>query len=61
METVIASGKIATVEDALGDPWGYTVQHDILGWSLREVQSDFSTLISQHDAVKIIRRQKNLK
>lgn len=58
METVISSGRIATVEDAILDPWSFIVTHSVLGWSLAYTDSDFSTLISGRDAGRVIKAQK---
>jgi hypothetical protein len=57
-EVVENKGRIATVEDALLDPWSFSVSHTVMGWSLAYIDSDFSTLISGRDAGRVIKAQK---
>lgn len=47
---VTQSGRIATVSDALREPQDYEVACNWLGWSLRHIDSDFSTLINDDQA-----------
>lgn len=49
-----SEGLIATVDAALKDADSYVVEHNLLGWGLRHMDSSFTTLISQADALRII-------
>jgi hypothetical protein len=60
MNKVITSGIIATVEDALQDPDSYMVSHGMLGWTLRHIASNFSTLIQQDQALQLIKMQQRM-
>tara|TARA_R110000868_G_scaffold40556_3_gene139842 strand:+ start:453 stop:656 length:204 start_codon:yes stop_codon:yes gene_type:complete len=54
LEVVTSSGRLAAVEDALAKPLDFQVSFDLLGWSLRYTDSDYSTLISADDAVRVV-------
>lgn len=49
--------RIASVEEALKEPDGYEVTHTFLGWSLAHLGGHCSTLISTHDAIRVIGAQ----
>ena len=49
-ETIVMSGRIATIEDALNDVTAYEVVRNYQGWWLRAIGSDFSTLILEAEA-----------
>lgn len=49
-ERIIASGKVAEVGEALKNPMDYELTFNVLGWQLRHVGSDFSTLIREQQA-----------
>jgi hypothetical protein len=46
----VRSGVVAEIEDALRDPESYEITLSMLGWTLRHVESDFCTLISDQQA-----------
>lgn len=54
IEVVESQGRLASVDNAVKTPLDFQVSFDILGWSLRYIDSDFSTLISQGDAELVI-------
>jgi len=48
---------LPSVADALADADSFVVTHNLLGWALTRIDSDFSLLVSQVDALRIIREQ----
>lgn len=56
-EQIESSGVLLTVADALADADSFVVSHNMLGWLLTPIGGDFSLLISQVDALRIIREQ----
>ena len=59
-ERIESSGVLPSVADALADADSFVVSHNLLGWSLTPIQGDFSLLISQLDALRIIREQQRM-
>ncbi len=60
-ERIESSGRLASVVEARANPFDFCVGHTLLGWDLAYTDSDFSTIISDDEALEIIALQKAMR